>query len=352
MKFRRARTLAMAHDADRVVYINYANGSEYTGPADLTELLAQLNDWTTEDTIAELMHAAGVYDPAAYIQELIDGSVLIRSGSRACVADVDFGAQWKFGISSAILHMSVLDRAVCPIEEQIEFQKNKAEHVESPPLWRVGCEYDEIRMKDPDTEGGLYVYLEKRRTVRDGVTHSLEFNILSDLLYAGLGVQDFTENAVAQLPLKYAPSGGGRNPFDGYLFAYDVEGLDRGVYRYSGVSHGLERIPVELEDGPDDLLGGQVWAKRASAVLVLVANFERTMWKYEGDDNAYRVVMIEAGHIAQNVMLMAGSLGYSACPSAAIDHSLINGLIDNERFDVSPIYAMAFNLPDGSIASR
>ena len=69
------------------------------------------------------------------------------------------------------------------------------------------------------------------------------------------------------------------------------------------------------------------------------------MWKYEGDDNAYRVVLIEAGHIGQNVMLAAGSLGLSACASAALDHTTLERLFGIERFDAAPIYALAVNRP-------
>ena len=79
----------------------------------------------------------------------------------------------------------------------------------------------------------------------------------------------------------------------------------------------------------------------------MVADFSRTMWKYEGDDNAYRVVLIEVGHIAQNMLLMAASHGLSGCPSAALNHGLIAESAGLERFKQSPIYAVALTNPEG-----
>ena len=61
-------------------------------------------------------------------------------------------------------------------------------------------------------------------------------------------------------------------------------------------------------------------------IIFLVAYLERTMWKYS-DSNAYRVVLIEAGHIGQNIMLAATQAGLSACPTAALAHSAIKDLL-------------------------
>jgi nitroreductase len=72
------------------------------------------------------------------------------------------------------------------------------------------------------------------------------------------------------------------------------------------------------------------------------------MWKYE-DANAYRVVLIEAGHIGQNMMLAATSHGLSACPTAALCHSAIKRLLGLDRFTDAPIYALTIAAPqDGS----
>ena len=48
---------------------------------------------------------------------------------------------------------------------------------------------------------------------------------------------------------------------------------------------------------------GQPYLSDAAAVVVLTAVVERSLWKYE--DRGYRYLLLEAGHVAQNVNLCA-----------------------------------------------
>ena len=79
-------------------------------------------------------------------------------------------------------------------------------------------------------------------------------------------------------------------------------------------------------------------------MVFLVAFLERTMWKYS-DSNAYRVVLIEAGHIGQNIMLEATQRGLTASPTAALSHSTIRRLLGLERLTQAPLYALTLSFP-------
>ena len=68
------------------------------------------------------------------------------------------------------------------------------------------------------------------------------------------------------------------------------------------------------------------------------------MWKYD-DPNAYRVVLIEAGHIGQNIMLAATRNGLSACPTAALNHSTIRECVSLKRLTDAPVYALTLAVP-------
>jgi nitroreductase len=58
------------------------------------------------------------------------------------------------------------------------------------------------------------------------------------------------------------------------------------------------------------------------------------------------VVLIEAGHIGQNIMLAATRHGLSACPSAALSHSRIKQCIGiRNRYTQAPIYALTIAKP-------
>jgi nitroreductase len=81
-----------------------------------------------------------------------------------------------------------------------------------------------------------------------------------------------------------------------------------------------------------------------AAVLILVANIERTSWKYR-EPTAYRVVFIEAGHIAQNICTIAVANGLTANPTAAIsDFSVERVLRLDWSHQFSP-YALVIGVP-------
>ena len=55
------------------------------------------------------------------------------------------------------------------------------------------------------------------------------------------------------------PSGGARNPYEAYVFARNVEGLEPGIYHYSALEHSLARVSAATP-ALSDLVGGQEWA--------------------------------------------------------------------------------------------
>jgi len=92
------------------------------------------------------------------------------------------------------------------------------------------------------------------------------------------------------------------------------------------------------------MLGNQLWTKSAAAVLFLVANFERPMWKYH-HAGAYRVTIIEAGHIAQNMMLVATNHGLVANPTGALSLDLVEATLGVGGVTQSVVYALVLGVP-------
>lgn len=341
-------TLALTPVQEGFEAFDYRTGTQFTCTAPIVDLLSRVTQTTERKQVCELARTLFEGEADAVLASLLDVGALLDEGSTDAQDEADFLARWPFGPSTAIFHQSVSDRAIMPIDAQVDHQIEKARDNPSPPLFfRPGPCDRTFNLPDPETSEGLYPHLERRRTCREGRPFRLELDALSDMLFAGLGITDWTTNRAGQhLPLRYVPSGGARNPYDAYVFVAPGNELDAGIYRYSSIDHSLT-----FQDGDAELprfsamLGEQEWADCASAVIVLVANFHRSMWKYEGDDNAYRVILIEAGHIGQNIMLMAASAGLAACPSAALNHELISSAAGLTRYEQAPIYAMALTKP-------
>ena len=167
---------------------------------------------------------------------------------------------------------------------------------------------------------------------------------LSECLFARLGITGRTTNCVGELPLSMTPSGGARNPYEAYVYARSIDGLEPGVYHYAAIDHSLARLRTNDLPAPSALLGGQTWADEMACVIILSAFLERTMWKYD-DANAYRVVLIEAGHIGQNIMLAATRNGLSACPTAALNHDAVQHMLGITGATHSPVYALTLAHP-------
>ena len=199
-------------------------------------------------------------------------------------------------------------------------------------------------LPDPRVGDDLIELMARRRTVRSAASPSIKLKQLSDCLFAGMGITGATRNVVGALPLGMTPSGGARNPYEAYVYARNVEGLAPGFYHYSAYDHDLALVATNRLPKPSELLGGQDWADEMPCVILLCASLERTMWKYD-DPNAYRVVLIEAGHIGQNIMLAATSNGLSACPTAALNHATIRECVSLKRLTDAPIYALTLAVP-------
>jgi len=120
---------------------------------------------------------------------------------------------------------------------------------------------------------------------------------------------------------KTSPSGGALHPTEAYLVVQRVEGIAPGLYHYRAGDHALQPLPPV-----DDLarfaflaVAGQQWFADAHVLVALAPRFGRTFWKYRNHPKAYRVTILDIGHLSQTLFLSATELGLGACITAAIN---------------------------------
>lgn len=167
------------------------------------------------------------------------------------------------------------------------------------------------------TEGELGKVIASRRSSRE-VAAPVTLDALGSVLQQSFGptaVVRQRDRDVVQA-LRAWPSAGGLYPIDIYVVAARVNGLQRGIYHYNAITAELERMP--LRDAPEAVLGRgffrQEFAVGAAVGLLMVAAFDRTIAKY--GERGYRLVLLDAGHAAQNVLLTAADLDLRAVPIA------------------------------------
>jgi SagB-type dehydrogenase family enzyme len=163
----------------------------------------------------------------------------------------------------------------------------------------------------PDLGGAtLAEAVAARRSHRTFRASPLTPGDLATLLHAGYGVTGTVDGTTQEL--RTAPSGGALYPLELYAACHRIEGLDLALYHYDPLRHGLELVrPLGAPLGGELTPYGEVLAESA-AVLAVTAMFWRSRFKY--GDRAYRFTLIEAGHVAQNVLLAASALRLAAAP--------------------------------------
>lgn len=346
MHVRTARTLALSPTDDGIEGTNFLQGTTFTVDGDVVALLDTIRDWTAADDAVDRMGLSE--DDFGALLRL--GLILIH-GTPEAVREGEFESGWRWGHPAAALHFSLRDRGFVPVEVAEREQVERAEIRASPPLTKDNADATIVSMLPRPSAGDpLLTTMARRRTIRESTGASLPLRALSDMLFAGLGVTGRIRNAAGELPLGMTPSGGARNPYEAYVHARRVDGLVPGVHHYSARDHTLGLVSQGEPPSPSEIVGSQPWVDDAAAVVLLVAHLDRTMWKYE-DPNAYRVVLIEAGHIGQNMMLVATEAEWSACPSAAIDRtSALRATGLRDELMIEPVYALALMNPPGGLA--
>lgn len=197
--------------------------------------------------------------------------------------------------------------------------------------------------------------LDNRRSERVYTQTSIAAEQLAFLLWSASGIQ-YYRGRTKNFTFRPVPSAGARHPFEIYAAIRKVDGLEPGLYHYTPTKHvGEKRVTIEYL-GPFDnyearmteMLMGQKWATKASVVLFVSCIPYRAEWRYS--EGAYRMMLIDLGHIGQNLMLSATALGLGSCPLAAYDQKLCDETFSFNGIDEYTVYAVSVgNLKTKSI---
>ncbi len=179
-----------------------------------------------------------------------------------------------------------------------------------------------IKLPEPSYTGNTSVEtaLSKRRSIRDYSGENLTLDEVSQLLWAAQGI-------TAPWGGRTAPSAGALYPLELYIVVGDVEGIDKGVYKYSREEHELEKVKEgDIRAELADAAIGQACIRDAAIDIVFTAVYERTTRKY--GERGIRYVHMEAGHAAQNVYLQAVSLDLGTVVTGAFIDDRVKELVN------------------------
>ena len=208
----------------------------------------------------------------------------------------------------------------------------------------------------PEDSMPLSRALTQRRTVRSFSREKVRLDDLAAVVRGTWGVTGWIDGGpLGLLAAKTSPSAGALHPVECYVLAWNVSGLGKGLYHYDVGADELRRIGGgDPRRSAVRAASGQSWVGDAAFLCVMTAVFERTLWKY-GGENAYRALWLDAGHLAQTFALLATARGLGPFQTAAIQDSFLEKLIGLDGVKEFPLYLCGAGVPRppaGSVSAR
>lgn len=184
----------------------------------------------------------------------------------------------------------------------------------------------------------IYNCIKQRRSTRFYSEETISLKELSYLLWATQGIVGTNKGG---LTLRTVPCSGATHSFETYLFVHNVEGLEKGVYRYLPIEHKLLFMfkLQDIDQKVDALTLDQPFvphfAKKAAVTFAWSTIPYRSEWKF--DITAHKKILIDIGHVCQNLYLAAESIDAGTCAIGIYDQKMIDefiGLDGEEEFIV------------------
>ena len=157
-----------------------------------------------------------------------------------------------------------------------------------------------IQLSEPSLKGSVSFEeaVAKRRSVRQFKDQQLKPAQIGQLAWAGQGITEPVRG------LRTAPSAGATYPIKLYFATHE------GMFVYNTDEHSLEQTS-NLD------VRGRLAATNAPCNIIIAGSERVLAAKFRGEANKY--MLLEAGHIAQNIQLQAVCLGLGSVPIGGFD---------------------------------
>ncbi len=205
--------------------------------------------------------------------------------------------------------------------------------VGGPPASSRPADDESRRLPPPRLAGpmSLEEAISSRRSIREFVDRPLTPDQISQLCWAGQGITD------PRPGLRAAPSAGALYPIELYIVTAEE------VAHYSPEKHTFERhLQGDFRPVLQGASLGQESIGEAPLSVVITAVVDRTARKY--GPRAERYCLIEAGHVAQNILLQAVSLGLGGVPIGAYEEAKVSKALKLPK-DYKVLYILAVGQP-------
>lgn len=293
------------------------------------------------------LHAQGIaYQEDSILDKELEEANII---SKSTYED----SPWEWDILSKIFHMGTenLPHLECSKESndwiltRLEENEKALKKFQGLYIEKTGPQKS---LPPPDFSSlkskSLFEILSHRKTCRDFFESQTSLQDISTLLFSAFGRFHQEDAEIKELGLqdvclrKTSPSGGGLHPTEVYLAALNVEGLEPGIYHYNVKDHLLVSINNAFNKNDlQEILHEQFYMQNISAGLFLTSCFHKIWQKYP-NSRAYRVALMDVGHISQTTLLIATALGFQTWVSGAFREDQAKKLLQLTTIEEAPLF--------------
>lgn len=173
--------------------------------------------------------------------------------------------------------------------------------------------------------------LARRRSVRVFTSQSLNFEQIGQLAWAGQGITE------PQRGFRTAPSAGALYPIKLYF------AIQKGMFAYNPEEHSLEEISNEdIRARLAKAALEQESVAKAACDIIVAGSVKKVAVKY--GNKAKRFMLLEAGHVAQNIQLQAVSLDLGSVTVGAFDINQVRKVCELP-IALEPLYIICVGYP-------
>lgn len=171
-------------------------------------------------------------------------------------------------------------------------------------------------------------------------TQALSLADLSKVLQYTAGTKD---RDLTDLYRRYYPSGGALYPLELYIATEGNDEMEAGIYHYHVGTHSLAFLAGQ--NVFDQLRRALTYdfSKLAPTFIFITCVWEKNFQKYR--DFGYPAVMLEAGHLAENLLLAAAAEDIKTCPSAGFLIDEVSAALDIDPFQEAPVHLVLLGKP-------
>ncbi|GAA3486479.1 SagB/ThcOx family dehydrogenase [Streptomyces cremeus] len=345
MLLRRAHNLVCYWRDGSFVIQNYLAGPEVSLAPVAAEILAAFSEWASVDDVTASFPDSDPDSFRAAAGELHKYGFLVSAedGDR----DAELAETWQtWSPEATALHFSSKDADYtesAEVNEDFRAGRRTALFKNYPDADRILLPRSPI-----DLDASFVRTLYQRRTHRSFKQVDLPLPTLSGLLSMVFGPSEFLDGQdFGALMKRTSASGGARQELEAYVGVFAVDSIAPGLYHYNCLEHSLELLDAEFtREQAAHLSFDQAAVGEAAITVFVTAVVERMSSKYRAP-RAYRVMLMNAGHLGQTFALTATALGLGPFQTLAFRDSELEDALGVDGIRETALYVLAAGLPDG-----